>query len=175
MQFTRVELYNVGPYYGASSFEPSANPDSPITLISGMNGAGKTTIINALLLALYGSRSPAFRREGVPYSAYLERLRSRGIPGTECSYVMVDINGRQGICGHQFECFTNSNVPNRFLGAKYGKWTVQSLSIDHKNRLYIAGHRSSVPPFPITMTDWLQVHHHCQTFLLPDLTGQVGF
>lgn len=92
MQFTRVELYNVGPYYGASSFEPSANPDSPITLIAGMNGAGKTTIINALLLALYGSRSPAFRREGVPYSAYLERLRSRGIPGTECSYVMVDIN-----------------------------------------------------------------------------------
>ena len=56
MQLVRLTITNFGVYKGVNSFELSTNGGS-IVLFGGMNGSGKTTILNAFRLCLYGSKS----------------------------------------------------------------------------------------------------------------------
>ena len=55
MIITRLSLKNFGVYAGTNTFE--FNSSKPIVLIGGMNGRGKTTFLEAVLLALYGANS----------------------------------------------------------------------------------------------------------------------
>jgi len=48
--------------------------DAPIILIGGMNGRGKTTLLDALQLALYGRRSPTARKFRGSYDEFLREL-----------------------------------------------------------------------------------------------------
>lgn len=59
MIIKRLELNNFGIYAGANHF--SFTNKKPIILIGGMNGRGKTTFLEAVLLALYGENSFAYR------------------------------------------------------------------------------------------------------------------
>jgi len=79
MLLTRLSLHNVGPFAGQQTLdlEPPSH-DRPIILIGGMNGCGKTTILEAVLLTLYGKLSPAVKEAGVGYDEYLRRLLNRG-------------------------------------------------------------------------------------------------
>ena len=72
MILTELELQNFGVYRGSHviDLEP-ADRDSPIVLFGGLNGAGKTTVLEAVLLALYGKRTPIAKREGLRYDDYL--------------------------------------------------------------------------------------------------------
>jgi DNA sulfur modification protein DndD len=57
MQFNRLKIENVGNFFGAHEFKlrPSFNGQAkPIILFGGLNGAGKTTIFEAIRLCLYG-------------------------------------------------------------------------------------------------------------------------
>lgn len=54
MQFNRLVLENVGNFLGKHEFELSSDQKRPITLFGGLNGAGKTTIFEAIKLCLYG-------------------------------------------------------------------------------------------------------------------------
>lgn len=51
-------LHNFGVYASTNKFE--FHGEKPIVLIGGMNGRGKTTFLEAVLLALYGSNSFAY-------------------------------------------------------------------------------------------------------------------
>lgn len=53
MIITRLILHNFGIYKGTNQFEFENR--KPVILIGGMNGRGKTTFLEAVLLALYGS------------------------------------------------------------------------------------------------------------------------
>ena len=74
MILTELELQNFGVYRGSHviDLEP-ADRDSPIVLFGGLNGVGKTTVLEAVLLALYGKRTPIAKREGLRYDDYLRR------------------------------------------------------------------------------------------------------
>lgn len=58
MIFTELVLQNFGPYLGRQviNLNPQINADEsrPIILLGGMNGGGKTTLMDAIRLALYG-------------------------------------------------------------------------------------------------------------------------
>ena len=54
-----LKLHNFGVYAGDNEFVFDGK--KPIVLIGGMNGRGKTTFLEAILLALYGSNSFAYR------------------------------------------------------------------------------------------------------------------
>ena len=72
MIITRLSLKNFGVYAGINTFEFKSS--KPVVLIGGMNGRGKTTFLEAVLLALYGANSFAYTES--KYHTYGQYLRS---------------------------------------------------------------------------------------------------
>lgn len=72
MIITKLTLHNFGVYAGTNTFE--FNNRKPVVLIGGMNGRGKTTFLEAVLLALYGANSFAYCES--KYSTYGQYLRA---------------------------------------------------------------------------------------------------
>lgn len=54
MQLIRLELENWGPFFGEHSLDLSVSAAAPIVVFRGENGRGKTSILRALVWALYG-------------------------------------------------------------------------------------------------------------------------
>lgn len=65
-------LHNFGVYASTNRF--AFKGEAPIVLIGGMNGRGKTTFLEAVLLALYGSNSFAYSES--KYKTFGQYLRS---------------------------------------------------------------------------------------------------
>ena len=72
MKIKRLMLHNFGIYAGTNCLEFKGN--KPIVLIGGMNGHGKTTILEAILLGLYGSNSFAYTES--KFKTYGQYLKS---------------------------------------------------------------------------------------------------
>lgn len=85
MIITQLTLHNFGVYRGTNQFQFENR--KPVVLIGGMNGRGKTTFLEAVLLALYGSNSYAFAESR--YRAYGQYLKSyvNKSDGTLVTYV----------------------------------------------------------------------------------------
>lgn len=73
MIIKKLVMHNFGIYAGTN--EMNFTGDRPVVLIGGMNGRGKTTFLEAVLLALYGSNSFAYS-EDKKYSSYGQYLRA---------------------------------------------------------------------------------------------------
>ena len=64
MYFTKVELHNFGIYKGHHEMCLSNQIENRnVTLIGGLNGRGKTTFLDAILLALYGKQALKYIQE----------------------------------------------------------------------------------------------------------------
>ena len=72
MIIKNLRLHNFGVYAGDNEFV--FHGEKPIVLIGGLNGRGKTTFLEAILLALYGSNSFAYIES--EYKVYTQYLRS---------------------------------------------------------------------------------------------------
>ena len=85
MIIKRLTLHNFGVYAGTNVFDFSAK--KPIVLVGGMNGRGKTTFLEAVLLALYGKNSFAYtENEKQTYGQYLRSYINKG-DGSNETYV----------------------------------------------------------------------------------------
>ncbi|EOW2738737.1 DNA sulfur modification protein DndD [Klebsiella michiganensis] len=74
MIFERISLYNFGIYQGHHTISlDSPEHNKPIILIGALNGAGKTTFLDALQLALYGKFAKCSNRGKLGYLSYLEK------------------------------------------------------------------------------------------------------
>ncbi|MEG4805202.1 DNA sulfur modification protein DndD [Microcoleus sp. ARI1-B5] len=86
MQFLELVLKNFGPYAGTQTInlrpEKDGNP-CPVILFGGMNGGGKTTLIDAIRLALYGGRAQCSTRGNLSYSDFLNQSINRHTPALE--------------------------------------------------------------------------------------------
>ncbi|MCX7592916.1 MAG: DNA sulfur modification protein DndD [Fischerella sp.] len=74
MIFLELVLQNFGPYSGRQviNLDPKINGYTrPILLLGGMNGGGKTTLMDAIRLALYGHRAQCSTRGNLSYSDFL--------------------------------------------------------------------------------------------------------
>lgn len=67
-----LTMNNFGVYAGLNTFEFTHS--KPVILIGGMNGRGKTTFLEAILLALYGNNSKAYKESR--YKTYGQYLKS---------------------------------------------------------------------------------------------------
>ncbi|MEE0595958.1 MAG: DNA sulfur modification protein DndD [Agathobacter sp.] len=88
MIIKKLILHNFGVYAGTNEFE--FHGKKPIVLIGGLNGRGKTTFLEAVLLALYGKNSFAYNESD--YKAYSSYLRSyiNEADGSYRTFVQLD-------------------------------------------------------------------------------------
>ncbi|MEZ5952183.1 MAG: DNA sulfur modification protein DndD [Planctomycetaceae bacterium] len=93
MILDELYLQNFCLYQGLHKFSLAPQKEKglvkPITLFGGMNGAGKTTVLDAIQLALYGSRAKSASRLGKPYEEYLKECIHRGANSGEGASVSV--------------------------------------------------------------------------------------
>ncbi len=76
MIFLELVLQNFGPYGGRQviNLDPEADKNPrPIILLGGMNGGGKTTLMDAIRLALYGHRAQCSTRGNLSYTDFLNQ------------------------------------------------------------------------------------------------------
>lgn len=72
MIIKELKLHNFGVYAGDNIFEFSG--EKPVVLVGGMNGRGKTTFLEAILLSLYGANSFAYHES--KFKSYGQYLKS---------------------------------------------------------------------------------------------------
>lgn len=92
MHFTKIVLHNFGLYKGTHVLNLSPQQGMKnITLIGGMNGRGKTTILDAIFIAFYGSRATQAiqDKKAVSYSKLLTS-RFNKMAEDNIAYVEVD-------------------------------------------------------------------------------------
>jgi len=84
--FLELVLQNFSPYLGKQviNLRPEIDDTTrPIILLGGMNGGGKTTLMDAIRLAFYGSRAQCSTRGNLAYSDFLTQSVNRNTPPTE--------------------------------------------------------------------------------------------
>ena len=77
MYFEELTLHNFGIYRGRHTLNLSVEPGKPIILIGALNGGGKTTILDALQLALHGKFARCSNRGTLGYEAFLKKAINR--------------------------------------------------------------------------------------------------
>lgn len=100
MIIKRLQLHNFGIYAGDNIFE--FNGKKPIVLVGGMNGRGKTTFLEAVLLALYGSNSFAYIES--KQKSYLQYLKS-----------FVNKRAEDKTCSVELEFETNNGLKEKYI------------------------------------------------------------
>lgn len=90
-------LRNVGTFKGRQAIDltpPGA--ERPIVLVGGLNGAGKTTILESIQLVLYGPLVQNTGRRAGGYDSFLRRLIHRGVPADEGAAIELTFSAYQG-------------------------------------------------------------------------------
>ena len=76
-----IKLVNFGLYCGEHEIQLAHKQDKPITLIGGLNGRGKTTLLDSITLGLYGRRALKYLQdERIKYSSYLNNHINKNAP-----------------------------------------------------------------------------------------------
>lgn len=77
-----IILENFGPYHGRQGAVLTPEAGKPIILFGGMNGGGKTTLLDAVQLAFYGPKARVSNRGRLGYHHYLrESIHLGSDPG----------------------------------------------------------------------------------------------
>jgi DNA sulfur modification protein DndD len=72
--FDEITISNVGTFRDNHVLQLAPpSPKQPIILVGGLNGTGKTTLLDSIQLALYGKRARCSNRGTLPYEEYLRR------------------------------------------------------------------------------------------------------
>ncbi len=137
MIFTELVIENFGAYAGKHTIDlrpegsPLGRPESngiirPIILLGGMNGGGKTTLMDAIRLALYGQRAKCSTRGNLGYGDFL--FQSINSQATSADITQIQLSFEYLFEGHwqQFKIIRAWQKP-----PKDGK---DSLSIERENR-----------------------------------------
>lgn len=83
-----ITLKNFGVYGGeASAILSPVSPQKPVVLFGGMNGGGKTTLLDAVQLALYGPKARCAGRGKLAYRDYLRVMINREARPEEGAYI----------------------------------------------------------------------------------------
>ncbi|MFF3947148.1 DNA sulfur modification protein DndD [Streptomyces sp. NPDC001902] len=77
MLLHKITLSEFGAYRGEQSLDLTPMKNKPIVLIGGLNGCGKTTLLDAIQLALYGPRARCSGRGSKAYDTYLRESINR--------------------------------------------------------------------------------------------------
>lgn len=94
-----ITLQNFGLYAGSQTITLTPpSPDKPIVLIGGLNGVGKTTLLDGLQLCLFGPHAKVSNRDSLTYQEYLSRSIYRGNNALEAA---IEVGFRHRVEGHE--------------------------------------------------------------------------
>lgn len=98
MIIQQVIIQNFGLYKGKHIVNLENNDMTKnVTLIGGLNGRGKTTFLDAIILGLYGRRALKYLQdERIRYSAFIENHVSKGIPAGSRTEISITLSGSNG-------------------------------------------------------------------------------
>jgi DNA sulfur modification protein DndD len=82
-------IENVGVYAGRQEADLAPLPGKPVILFGGLNGGGKTTILEGLQLAFYGAKARLASRGATAYKDYLREAIHRGADVSEGASITV--------------------------------------------------------------------------------------
>jgi len=90
MVIESIIIKNLGVYAGevTLNLQPKSL-EQPVVLIGGLNGRGKTTLRNSILLCLHGDNARCSNRKGLGYKQYLESLISRNAKKGESTSITL--------------------------------------------------------------------------------------
>lgn len=71
MIIKKITLRNFGPFLGEHSLDLNTLPEKPLILVGALNGGGKTSILEATRLTLYGSECGNGKLRSMKYKDYL--------------------------------------------------------------------------------------------------------
>ncbi len=129
MIFTELVIENFGAYAGKQTIDLRPENDGsirPIILLGGMNGGGKTTLMDAIRLALYGQRAKCSSRGNLGYGEFL--CQSINSQATSADITKIELSFEDIFEGH-WQQFKIIRAWNKDL--KDGK---DSLSIEREDR-----------------------------------------
>ncbi len=93
MILEQLRLRNFCLFRGRQTFDLSPRQRSgrplPIILFGGLNGGGKTTLLDAIQLALYGSRARCSKRFGSSYEEFLRQSINHSVPPEEGASIVL--------------------------------------------------------------------------------------
>jgi DNA sulfur modification protein DndD len=90
MIIEKLRLCNLGIYAGEMTIDLTpASPEKPVILVGGLNGRGKTTLRNAILLCLHGRNAQCNNRGSKGYNQYLASLICRTAKAGESTSVTL--------------------------------------------------------------------------------------
>lgn len=124
MRINSIILHNFGIYANTNKLDLTSN--KPVVLIGGMNGRGKTTLLEAILLTLYGRRSFAFAESKLSFPNYLARLVNKSDGSFETHVELIF----ELSTGEQIDCYSVRR-----------EWSLYSSTptfntVVHKNQMY---------------------------------------
>lgn len=110
MKIVSLKMHNFGIYADTNKLD--LMNDKPVILIGGLNGRGKTTILEAILLALYGKRSFAFKEGKLAFPQYLSRLVNTA-DRTNSAWVELEFElpSDDGIASYKVKREWSANTP----------------------------------------------------------------
>ncbi|MFE9486480.1 DNA sulfur modification protein DndD [Streptomyces sp. NPDC006641] len=92
MHLHKIELHDFGAYRGRQSLDLRVQPGRPIVLIGGLNGCGKTTLLDAIQLVLYGPRARCSGRGSRSYDSYLRESINRKANSAEGAEIALEFS-----------------------------------------------------------------------------------
>lgn len=117
MILDELVLQNVGTFSGRHTITLTPKSTAkPVVLIGGLNGAGKTTVLEAIHLALYGALAQSNSRRAGGYENYLTALTHRGAPAKAVSSVELEFRAHQQGSEHVYRIsrrWGGANAPSR--------------------------------------------------------------
>ena len=143
MMIKKLQLTDFGIYAGVNTFDFSL--ERPIVLIGGMNGRGKTTFLEAIVLSLYGNNSTIFKESRYKsYGQYLRSLVNRDSwtqqASVELTFVVNDGITTEYTIHREWDakCKTVSEVIDVSENGIYNKFLTENWSMFIENIVPIA-------------------------------------
>ncbi|KUM79254.1 DNA sulfur modification protein DndD [Streptomyces curacoi] len=115
MLLRKITLEEFGAYRGKQSLNLTPKKNKPVILIGGLNGCGKTTLLDAIQLALYGNRARCSGRGTKTYETYLRESINRQADPARGSAVTLEFTVLSGGQEHYYRVVRSWHTSGKTL------------------------------------------------------------
>ncbi|MFE4650490.1 DNA sulfur modification protein DndD [Streptomyces sp. NPDC056707] len=115
MLLRKITLEEFGAYRGKQSLDLTPKKNKPIILIGGLNGCGKTTLLDAIQLVLYGNRARCSGRGTKAYETYLRESINRKADPSRGSAITLEFTVMAGGHEHYYRVVRSWHISGKTL------------------------------------------------------------